>query len=536
MGLPPAIDAGLLRDRVAAPGYGPALPTGSRAVPDDPTSSPRHPDDGVRWVRDGQRRSTTRGGKRILAAAASVVDPDLAVAIEHEQNWRKGYAEHFRALVRAETLRPDLATGVPKAGLDAVRRQFVMVRDGEETALGDAMVAPRGELVTVEVRGEGASRPALEVPVGGRVLSGGDLDAQLQDWVARGTVEPSFATAVARVVANPDWLDLSDRTIALLGAGAEMGPLEHLAAWGARLVPVDLPGARVWGRILDAVRSGTGVAQVPVRHRVDADDLDAVAAGAGADLLTEAPEVAHWLAGSDGPLTVGNHVYLDGGDYVRVSVAVDAIVERLLASRDDLSSAVLATPTDVFAAPPDAVAAAQDAFGRDSLAHRLVRAVSLGRGFAPNYARTLAVGGVGFGLADSIVVQQGPNYLLAKRLHQWRARQARQDGLVSSANVAPPTRTVSVTKNRVLAAAYDGAGRYGVEIFAPETSRALMAALLVHDLRCPDAVARPEHTLDHPLRLFMDGANHGGLWRVPWASRTVLPLAAARGLSPVPLP
>ena len=52
-----------------------------------------------------------------------------------------------------------------------------------------------------------------------------------------------------------------------------------------------------------------------------------------------------------------------------------------------------------------------------------------------------------------------------------------------SFNVAPPTRTRSVVKNRALAAAYAGAHRFGIEVFEPATSNTLMAALLVHDLR-----------------------------------------------------
>jgi hypothetical protein len=87
-----------------------------------------------------------------------------------------------------------------------------------------------------------------------------------------------------------------------------------------------------------------------------------------------------------------------------------------------------------------------------------------------------------------------------------------------------------VTSNRLLAAAYRGAHRFGVEVFAPETSTALMAALLVRDLRDPAAPGRPATTLDHPLALFADAAAHGGLWRLPWAPRSVLPLAAAAGL------
>ena len=78
-------------------------------------------------------------------------------------------------------------------------------------------------------------------------------------------------------------------------------------------------------------------------------------------------------------------------------------------------------------------------------------------------------------------------------------------------NVAPPTRTRSVVKNRALAAAYAGAHRFGVEVFEPATSNVLMAAL---------AGARPEHrrrarcTIE-PWQDEAYAAAHGGLWRIP---------------------
>src|SRR6185436_17606823 len=96
------------------------------------------------------------------------------------------------------------------------------------------------------------------------------------------------------------------------------------------------------------------------------------------------------------------------------------------------------------------------------------------------------------GICDSLVAQQGPNYALAKRLQRWRATVARANGIPVSFTVAPPTRTRSVVKNRALAAAYAGAHVFGVEVFEPSTSNALMAALLVHDLR------KPKPPLAHP--------------------------------------
>ena len=60
----------------------------------------------------------------------------------------------------------------------------------------------------------------------------------------------------------------------------------------------------------------------------------------------------------------------------------------------------------------------------------------------------------------------------------------------------------SVGSRGVLAAAYAGAPSYGVEIFEPATSAALMATLLVHDLRNGKAVANPEMHLQHPYEVW----------------------------------
>ncbi len=128
------------------------------------------------------------------------------------------------------------------------------------------------------------------------------------------------------------------------------------------------------------------------------------------------------------------------------------------------------------------------------------------------------------GVVDVLVPQQGANYTLAKRVQRWRATAAQAAGHLVSANVAPATRTRSVTKNTLLAAAYGGAGRFGVEVFAPATSRVLMAALLVHDLRAETP------TPEHPDALFADQAAHGGLWRIGYLPRSVLGLAAITGL------
>ncbi|KAF5276921.1 hypothetical protein FQR65_LT16146 [Abscondita terminalis] len=134
------------------------------------------------------------------------------------------------------------------------------------------------------------------------------------------------------------------------------------------------------------------------------------------------------------------------------------------------------------------------------------------------------------------VVEQGPNYALAKRIQQWRATLARHQGQHVSINIAPSTTTHSVTKNPLLKAAFNGASLFDVEAFSPETTNSIMAALWIHDLKNPNSVANPATQMEHPLELMMEGANHGGLWRVAYLARTALPFAAIYGFATDKLP
>ena len=219
---------------------------------------------------------------------------------------------------------------------------------------------------------------------------------------------------------------------------------------------------------------------------------------------------------------LGSYAYADGAANVRVSAAADALTVRLQAERENIALAFLATPTDVFAVPADAVAQSARAYATRSRAAKLaglpLRTLSGGRLLRRAYPP-----GADPGINDSLVLQQGPNYALAKRLQRWRATVARAGGATVSMNIAPPTRTRSVMKNRALAAAYAGAYRFGVEVFEPATSRVLMAVLLVHDLH----TGGPAHP--HPWQDEAHAAAHGGLWRIAYAPRSALGLAAALG-------
>jgi hypothetical protein len=261
------------------------------------------------------------------------------------------------------------------------------------------------------------------------------------------------------------------------------------------------------------------------------DDDQVIAGVAGADLLTAMPEIRSWLAEIEQPFVLGSYAYADGSLHARLSMAVDALTVDLLRDRDDVTMAFLATPTDVFMVPEECVAESRRRWSTRGLSGLLQAPLRLVGQFEPNYPETYATTtGRVVGLNDSLIPQQGPNYILAKRIQRWRALVARAEGVPVSLNLAPATRTQSVIKNRALAAAYAGAGRFGVEVFEPATSTALMAALLVHDLRNPASSANPATPLDNPMDLYVQGANHGGLWRAAYSPRSVLGIAALLGM------
>ncbi len=481
-------------------------------------------------LRDG-RRSTQSTGRAVFADAARYTDADLTEKIEASKDWRKTYIDRVTDLVRRGAQNPKDALRIAADGLDSLHKSFVFERDDSTVPLADALSGPTGAAFETEViQGRGEAR-GLEIPLGKKRLEGDELLRQLDRWEAAGTIEPSCAEAIRTVAQNPDWLDLSDQRFALLGAASEMGPLASLTGWGADVIALDLPAPRVWERIVETALRGRGRVFAPIRPEAD-KHLDVIEK-AGADLITETPQIRDWLATFD-DYTLGNYVYADGGTFVRLAAAVDALVADLLDRKKATSIAYLATPTDVFAVPMDVVEGAKRRRQKSRLRPLIgvTSVLSLRKLCDVNYRDlTTSEDGKAWGIVDCLVPQQGPNYALAKTLQRWRASLLREGGTRVSANVAPATRTRSVVKNRILAAAYRGAPTFGVDIFEPATSSALMATLLVHDLRRDGAAGDPNRELAHPYDLFVEGAAHGGLWRLSYEPRSILPLAVVLGLT-----
>lgn len=475
---------------------------------------------------NGRRSSTALGLRALAAALRAQGQGRWAQQLDVEDHWRQHYPAYWRQMVVSGLASPRAVLDGAEAGLHALWQGLVWVDpSGHEAGLRVALERPAGApLRTLTIRGTGApSVQPWSVPYRGRHLQGHDLLMQLLRWVEAGVMEPSAAKALGRCVRHPEWFDLSDRHIALLGAASEMGALPWLMRWRANVYAVDLPRPESTRRLQDACALGNGVLHVPLHQGETLEQ-------SGADLLVDAPRVAAWLLQQGRTLDLACLAYADGERHLRLSAAMDLVTSAVLQAQPHCTLAYLATPTDVFAVPHEAAEASEWVYARRGWAAKWAGRLSHGLWFAPNSTQRMeGAQGQRYGLVDALVLQQGPNYALAKRLQQWRGLLARAMGHRVSFNVAPATRTHSVLSNRLLAAGFGGASSFGIEVFEPETTRALMAALWVHDLRTDRAPSDPSWPLAHPAELFMDQAVHGGLWRMAYAPRTALPVAVGLG-------
>jgi hypothetical protein len=459
------------------------------------------------------RRSTTATTRGILADAARAAEPLLAETIEGSEHWREEYIPFVHGLT-AVSADPDRALALAGAGVQSMRSRLVLEGDGSVVPLAEAFASQVSAPLpgTGEINGTQPRVESLQVPYHGELLEGAALRERVRRWAQEGIVEPSFADALTLVSENPQWLALSGRTLVVIGAGSEIGPLAPLCAWGADVLAVDLPDPAVWERVQSTARAGAGRLRMPV-----ASD-----GTVGLDVVADLARTRAWVAQNlnGGTPVLGMYGYADGGAHVLLTGAFDALAQNIASARPDATIAYLATPTDAYLVPDDAVERSRSAY-RGRRLRRVLQApaklASGGRLYKPAYAD-------GAPVADALVSQQGPNYAIAKRLQRWRGVLARSEGRRVSFNVAPATWTRSVTKNRVLAAAYAGARHFGIEIFEPATTRTLMAALLVHDLHTEPPAERP------PEQLFSDGAAHGGLWTAAYEPRSALGVAALAGL------
>lgn len=493
---------------------------------------------GVVWpmTKTGDRSSMATNRALLAAAAAAGPGGDVAAdRVLRAQNWRFAYKHHVLDHVGQSLESKEGCLAMARAGLRAAHETFCFIREGHpEMPMREAMERFASDVFeTAELRGDQPLPSKRELSLSyfgvlGRPyyegearrstrISGADLRRQLDQSVAYGTMEPDVAEALKALQGKQDeWLDLSEMYFVLLGAASAMGPLLFLLGLGANIVAVARPAALKG--ILKQARHSPGRVIFPVQRgsnwkaMLAAGDIEGLSKVGGCDLLTQTPEIAAWVSGvAPGKrLTIGNYTYLDGALHMQIAVACDCVMERLCLARRDTAVAFLGTPTDAHVVTQAAAAAACEAHERAPRWMKLWERVGVLRKNGAKMVR-------GLPFMDAIVPDQGPNYILSKRLQHWRAMVARADGHVASSNVSPSTATSSVTSNASFAAAYGGMHIFKpMEVIYQELSLSLMGALLIHDLRNPRSAANPANELAHPLCLFQATSFHGGIWRCPY--------------------
>ena len=536
-------------------------------MPSPPAKRPPPP---LNFPSDGGAvRSSALFAKQALAASLRATDAAAADAVLNEKDLRMGYPAHIVANVKACAASATAAERIAADGLAFLHSSIELTKNGTATPLSEAMALYGGRgrhaFETGGVVGgghrsaaegwAGGARARLAVPRRGAAgpgvinsgvagegdLEGAELLAALRRLAARGTVEGTVPAALEALARHPEWLDLSGRVFVVIGAGAAMGPTKELLAAGAHVIALDLPRPAIWERLIAMGRASPGTLSFPMRSSGGGGGAGwSDAERAGVDLLAEAPEIANWLLEQQpGKLmTVGTYAYADGGLHVLCNVAADAIMARLLAERPGTSLSFLCSPTDVFSVPRSVREEQRRRFAARPFPQLAALGVRNPSGsstlFEPNDTST-----VGFAdeadlrdqrvcIVDGIVIQQGFNYALGKRLQHWRAILAQRSSPVSS-NVAPASWTPSVLSNAIFRTAYSGVAAFKpIELMMPEEASALMTLLLIRDLSDPASATQRavRGELGSQLELFEDTACHGGMWRVSVKVRSIVEVSA----------
>ncbi|GBG27782.1 Hypothetical Protein FCC1311_040052 [Hondaea fermentalgiana] len=504
---------------------------------------------GVQFPADAEgRRSTTAPAKKIWERAFAGVDDDGVEALVAEKNWRKAYAGHVYELTRKSARTPELTLKVAQQGLEAVQDTFEFVRDGKSYSIPEALDTftnvPKTAVVKSEAKRPVVEAAALSVPFSkGEIASGDALEKRVEELVANDHVEPDVLEAIKEINASGEdcFSALADTYFVILGATSELCPLEPLLEMGLNVVAVSRPSPARQAKLVALAQNAPEGASLsfPVMGAVndpaDLTDPSKAADIVGVDIVENMPEVANWLVSlyPGKRLVIGSYIYLDGANHVRASVAMDAVLQRVLEKRPDTALAYLGSPAVAYPIPQASWEVSMSNFKKGPTFWQNALGLFL-RSYAPNNEDPVVAESVNTDAADTskeiymfngIVNMQGPNYLLAKTLQNWRAMVAREvNKALVSVNMAPSSRTDSVMHVPAVARGVRGFEAFPpLTSFDPATARSMMALLLVHDLVDKKSPANPEVALRNPLDIFASYGVHAGLWRAPFSQESLGP-------------
>jgi hypothetical protein len=432
------------------------------------------------------------------------------------RRFRKRFAER---LVQFELRRVGSAkrVAIAREMLVQAQEQLRFVGGRGDEPLAEHLARPAEPLSLEELRLLGAGRLTPRVDYAGHTFAGRHLASLADELLTRAHASRAACDALrwlARHAADEP-IDLAGRRFAILGAGAELSPVPLLLEAGADVLWIDL-AAPPDDLIKDTQLSGR-----------------LFFPAGGADLLEQPAEIAASVAAfaEGSPVHVGLYAYAPGQcQEWRLAAAMNAIVRSLPNGVAD-SIGLFTSPTTPALVQREDRRAAAERLADAPLWQRALRSAGrLPDGHAQRDDSSIA---------RAIVQIQGASYQAAQYLAKMLASEVwavygndLSDGgepLRASANTAGVTRTRSLSMP-IFEAGFVGGPAFGVDTFAPATTRWLNGLLHLHDLLNDDApAAQPDLPDAERARRLHTQQIHGGIFSLPYSLESTLTAAALIG-------
>lgn len=433
-------------------------------------------------------------------------------------SFRGDYAETLVRFEAARVVSESRTAIAASIADDAYAALSFVSEDGSVTPLAALFTKPAAPFDTTRVDFPGAAGLRPRVAYKGREFQGAALRELGQALVDRSLATGAAAESLGSIAALADAsergaIDLSGRRVVVLGANAELSPVPMLLEAGADVLWIDLaaPGAHIlnstaFAGSLTYVDLPADLLLAP--HRIAAT-IDIFADGAPIDVVLAAYAPA-------------------GGREWRLQAAMNAIVRAINPSQLRGVGLYISPTAPSVLQPSDTDAAAKRAEKAPAWQRALAAAGALRR--APFVNGDMQV-------ARSLVGIQGVSYQAAQYVEKILAAErfailGTRNGITPprvSANVAPITSTKSL-EHPLFQAGFIGASHLGVEVFAPETTRALSGLLLLSDLLAKSDRAPVS---EHPQSVFMHQV-HGGVFSMAYGLNEAIRVAAVLGMTSRP--
>ncbi len=473
---------------------------------------------------------STELARRVLAASAKSF-PDLQQNILGAPNWRNWYLRLYADLAVKEGLSVHATAEIANLGL-AEFQSCLFTESGIPLFQAVSEGFDKDLVETVVIRG---TKPVEQIAIDGW---SGSLEQSAADWVGHGLAEPGLIESFRFLDENQS-LELGKDLLFAVAGAAEFAPTENWLRWGGTVAVVARPNAATWQKLIGMARSTGGTLLVPVRKSLitkAANELtdDELSAIAGLDIVDHHVEISSWMktmsSRADRRFVLGLYAYTPSVNHIRVQGVQESLAAVAMKEipAGKLALSWLATPTDSAPGPASIGLRAISRFGSRSPS-RVLRDSLLGLMNAARPAKPKFFDGTNgekLALIDASVQQQGPSYSFSKRTQRWRAYLAHYSGVKVSYAVAPPARTNSVLRHKILRASYQGAPLFGVQPFEVKVAKSAAAAVLVRDLHDPASFTNRDTTTD--LHTF--SAIHGGLWGLGYRPRSIWIAATLLGL------